>query len=402
MCASNNQMKKIYLPLILLALVFLGVSPVQGYVYWETVSGIQYWSDIGGGTWQFTNGASTLESDLHTYYASGNKHAVGSYMRTDYMFSQYGFSGHAHIGDYDCSDMSGTDCTLIQMGGQIGSGSNYGYYGSGFSTSYPTRGWYIVKFLDDDLDRVYTVFGISQSSYSPPPVANFQFGPYTGYAPSQITAYDTSTNTPTSWLWTVSPLTGVRYNSTTQSSLMMQFTYPGNYSVTLKATNSGGNNSITKYLNLGTMVIVTPGPIVTITPYPTITGIATLATLPTGLPAVMNRTTYKNDIQVDSYIGNLTAPFINMMDAVAYTIENFAYTLIGYLTIPFAFITSNLLVAENLFVGITQPFINGAHWLLYIIGQAVYALPPGGQELGTLILLGSIFYTVMRGRMGNS
>jgi len=64
-----------------------------------------------------------------------------------------------------------------------------------------------------------------------------------------VTFTDQSTNTPTSWLWTLAPTTGFTYaNSTTSASQNPQitFTTAGTYSVTLKATNSAGNNSITK------------------------------------------------------------------------------------------------------------------------------------------------------------
>jgi len=265
-------------------------------------------------------------------------------------------------------------------------------------------GWLVFRPRIVDIDTFAAVWKYVNTEYiPPPPIANFQFGSYVAIAPGIFTAYSTSNNSPTSYSWGVIPSIGITLEGTTTANLTIRVQYTGNYSVTLTVNKAGYNaSSITKYLVLGTSVNVTPGPTVNITPFPTITGISTIATLPTGLPGVINRTQYKNDIEADSLIGNLTAPFINMMDSMAYTVEQFAYTIIGYLTIPFTFITTNLMVAENLFTSITQPFINGAHWILYTIGMAINGLPPGGQELGTLCLLGSIFYTVMRGRMGNS
>lgn len=59
---------------------------------------------------------------------------------------------------------------------------------------------------------------------------------------------DASSNYPTAWLWTVSPSGGWTYisgNSGSQNP-KIKFSADGNYTVSLKATNPAGNNTITK------------------------------------------------------------------------------------------------------------------------------------------------------------
>ncbi len=63
-----------------------------------------------------------------------------------------------------------------------------------------------------------------------------------------ITLTDTSSNSPTSWTWTITPSTFIYINGTTANSQnpRVQFTASGNYSVSLLVSNSSGTSSITK------------------------------------------------------------------------------------------------------------------------------------------------------------
>lgn len=65
---------------------------------------------------------------------------------------------------------------------------------------------------------------------------------------TSITFTNTSTNNPTSWVWAITPSTGVSYvNSTSSTSQNPQvvFANTGTYSVSLTATNSAGSNTFT-------------------------------------------------------------------------------------------------------------------------------------------------------------
>lgn len=78
---------------------------------------------------------------------------------------------------------------------------------------------------------------------------------------STITLTNTSANFPTSWLWSITPATGVSYvNSTTATSQNPQVTFAntGTYSVALTATNTAGSNTTTNSTCI-TVVAGNPG-----------------------------------------------------------------------------------------------------------------------------------------------
>jgi PKD repeat protein len=74
-----------------------------------------------------------------------------------------------------------------------------------------------------------------------PPVASFSGSPTSGIAPLSVAFTDTSTGPPTSWEWTF----GDGGTSTAQSP-SHTYSTAGTYSVSLKVTNSLGNNTLTK------------------------------------------------------------------------------------------------------------------------------------------------------------
>jgi PKD repeat protein len=89
---------------------------------------------------------------------------------------------------------------------------------------------------------------ISVTAVTAAPVAAFTASATAVNTGATVTLTDQSTNTPTSWLWTLAPTTGFTYAVGTSASQNPQITFntAGSYSVTLKATNGVGNNSLTK------------------------------------------------------------------------------------------------------------------------------------------------------------
>jgi PKD repeat protein len=81
-----------------------------------------------------------------------------------------------------------------------------------------------------------------------PPVAAFTATPESGSAPLVVTFTDTSTNSPTSWLWDF----GDGTSSTTQNPVHT-YSADGSYTATLTAQNSGGSSLATR-----TITVVTP------------------------------------------------------------------------------------------------------------------------------------------------
>ena len=89
------------------------------------------------------------------------------------------------------------------------------------------------------LMSVVEVYGNSISAIGsdlpPAPVANFTGSPLSGEAPLSVSFTDTSTGSPTEWLWSF----GDGKLSTAQNPVHV-YEAPGSYDVNLKATNSGG------------------------------------------------------------------------------------------------------------------------------------------------------------------
>jgi len=102
------------------------------------------------------------------------------------------------------------------------------------------------------------------------PVVSFTATPVNGLAPLTARFTDTSTNTPTSWLWTFG-----EGNTSTVQNPVYTYSSVGTYTVTLTATNSAGSNTITRpgYITVSAPVATTNN--FTITGVQTDTGNAT-------------------------------------------------------------------------------------------------------------------------------
>ncbi|MES2593102.1 MAG: M43 family zinc metalloprotease [Bacteroidota bacterium] len=86
------------------------------------------------------------------------------------------------------------------------------------------------------------------SSVTITPVASFSGCNSNVSQNSSVTLTSTSTNSPTSWLWAITPSTGVSYAGGTSSASQnpqITFANTGTYSVSLTATNSAGSNTFT-------------------------------------------------------------------------------------------------------------------------------------------------------------
>ena len=108
--------------------------------------------------------------------------------------------------------------------------------------------------------KVYTV-----NAGTTAPVANFTASPTSGINPLTVTFTDTSTNSPTSWDWSFGD-----GGTSTLKSPSYQYTIAGTYNVTLKATNSAGNNTLTRtnYITVNAPAPVT-APVANFTASPT-------------------------------------------------------------------------------------------------------------------------------------
>lgn len=102
------------------------------------------------------------------------------------------------------------------------------------------------------------------------PVAAFTQGATAGTAPLPVPFTDTSTGSPTSWLWNFGDGT-----TSTQQHPAKIYSTQGTYSVTLTATNAFGSNSVTR-TGLVVVTAPAPAPVASFTPSAT-SGIAPLS-----------------------------------------------------------------------------------------------------------------------------
>jgi subtilisin family serine protease len=124
------------------------------------------------------------------------------------------------------------------------------------------------------LDAYKAVFAAEASLL---PVANFTGNPKTGPVPLTVTFTDLSTNGPTAWNWTFGD--GNAVNATVQDPVHTYLT-PGNYAVSLTATNKAGSSTTMKT----NYISVTVGP-------PTVTAISpTSGTTSGGTPVTITGT----------------------------------------------------------------------------------------------------------------
>ncbi|MFA5269053.1 MAG: IPT/TIG domain-containing protein [Methanoregula sp.] len=89
----------------------------------------------------------------------------------------------------------------------------------------------------------------------PLPVAEFAGTPLSGTSPFTVAFTDHSTNTPTSWVWNFGDA-----GTATVKNPSHQYTVPGTYTVSLKATNAGGSDTETK---TGYITVSAPTPVIT-------------------------------------------------------------------------------------------------------------------------------------------
>ena len=104
---------------------------------------------------------------------------------------------------------------------------------------YNAPGTYTAKLTVDGTPKTTTIIVSAKPVL---PVAAFSATPVSGNAPLTVTFTDTSTGSPTSWLWNFGD--GTTYNSQRPSSHI--YSRAGSYTVSLTVSNAGGPNTITQ------------------------------------------------------------------------------------------------------------------------------------------------------------
>lgn len=133
--------------------------------------------------------------------------------------------------------------------------TNNGVYSAFFSNTIQ-EGYYsvLVDAKKGVITREHRIEFDIKAGLIPPPSAQFTADRYTGSAPLSVRFNDTSTGSPTSWLWNF----GDGTTSSEQHPPIHTFTEVGTYTVTLRSTNTGGSTTFTDSIIVTDSQLSTP------------------------------------------------------------------------------------------------------------------------------------------------
>ncbi len=174
---------------------------------------------------------------------------------------------------------------------------------------------YYVKEIDEPevtLEPIWVFYGNASGTYVPFFVyarqfANFTATPTFGKTPLTVTFTDTSDASPNEWYWEFGDGT-----NTTEQNPVHTYSTPGNYTVSLNATNDDGTGSITK----PDYITVTNLPPTTITTQPTTTVTTTITTTVTTVPTTTQPTPTKTHAPLSPVV-----PVVGIMIIGLYTLS---------------------------------------------------------------------------------
>jgi PKD repeat protein len=258
---------------------------VEGYAYWSALqtdssSGILKIGLTPVGCWT----ASWHSNELANYSAA---------YWIDIQFSNIntGYSGQQNVILFD---------NYVNWWTAFNTGSGIrGYNGNDTDPTHFDGGQESVYLQSWDYNVASGVQTIYGGSAVVTPVASFTCVPTSQYLNTDVVCTDTSTNTPTSWLWTIDGFGVNGWQTSTTRNFSWQSSYAGTFNVNLQATNGAGSDWENK-TNYVTISGTTPGP--TPTPYQIIDPIA----------AGHNRTWFINsDGQTG---GSIQGSFIDLYD----------------------------------------------------------------------------------------
>jgi PKD repeat protein len=143
------------------------------------------------------------------------------------------------------------------------------------------------------------ILGYIGATSASEPVASFYGLPTSGSAPLMVNFTDTSSNTPTSWVWSWGDATS---NGTTQNP-SHTYSTAGTYTVTLTVSNAGGSNT-SQIAGMIVVSAVAPTPTPTPTPRPIYGGGSAAPYQPPDVPFPTNNATGVH--MVSSIVNNTT------------------------------------------------------------------------------------------------
>jgi PKD repeat protein len=218
--------------------------------------------------WTFGDGStSTLKSPSHTYSIAGtytvslkatNSAGSNTLTRTGYITASTVVT--PPVTSFTGAPTSGSTPLTVAFTDTSSNSPTTWYwtFGDGYTSTakspshtYSVKGTYTVSLKATNAGGSNTLTRTGYVTIAAAPVASFTGTPTSGSTPLTVAFTDTSSNTPTSWYWTF----GDGGISTLQNP-SHTYNTAGTYTVTLRATNAGGGNTLTRtgYITAGTVV----------------------------------------------------------------------------------------------------------------------------------------------------
>ncbi|MDD3019779.1 MAG: PKD domain-containing protein, partial [Alphaproteobacteria bacterium] len=211
-------------------------------------------------SWNFGDGGtSSIQNVTHTYTTGGNftvtlnaTNSGGYSIATNYI-NVY----NQTTSDFTANTTSGVIPLAVQFTDNSANATSWNWtFGDGNVSTlqspiyiYSSAGVYSVN---HSATNAYWTNWTNKTDYitaTPPvitPVASFTSNVSSGHPPLPVQFNDTSSNVPTSWLWTFPDDS----STSTDQNPIHTFTTVGNWSISLKATNIAGNNTTSQYVNV--------------------------------------------------------------------------------------------------------------------------------------------------------
>lgn len=210
--------------------------------------------------WDFGDGAtSTVQNPSHTYAKAGTynvsltaSNAAGSSNKTKFVTVSLGDPPTANF-DFQVNGLN-----AVFVDSSTGKPTNWSWdFGDGTgsnaqnpSHTYAQAGTYTVVLTASNAGGSSTKTKLVTVSLGDPPKADFEFQ-VNGLTAAFV---DRSTGAPTAWSWTFGDGSGSSAQNPSHT-----YAQPGTYTVTLRATNAGGSNSVAKLVTLSNSARPTAG-----------------------------------------------------------------------------------------------------------------------------------------------
>ena len=235
--------------------VSLGTAPVADFQ--AQTDGLRaLFTDMSTGSptswsWDFGDGtSSTVQNPSHTYAQAGTynvtlraTNVAGSSSKTKFVTVSLGDPPTANF-EFQVNGLN-----AIFVDSSAGKPTNWSWsFGDGTASTaqnpshtYAQAGTYTVVLTASNAAGSSTKTQLVTVSLGDPPTANFEFQ-VNGLTASFL---DRSTGAPTAWSWTFGDNTSSNAQNPTHT-----YAQPGTYTVTLRATNAGGSNSVAKLVTV--------------------------------------------------------------------------------------------------------------------------------------------------------